>query len=371
MTVVSIDGQAIHIDGVPTYPGRRFEGHLIEGLLFNVRAVQAIYDDANPQTRTCWAYPDTGEWDPDRNTAAFCEALPAWRAHGVLGFTVNLQGGGPLYVPEIYRAYDNNGFTPVGDLKPDYAARLSRVLERADELGMVAIVGLFYWVSLGRMAGEDAIWRAARQGLAFLRDSGRRNVLVEAANEVDVVHRQTGLAMFDPARVHRTVARLKEEFPELLISTSGGGMRPETGSGMPTDDLVAVADFVLPHGNGTRPAGLEAGIRAIRALPAYERNPKPILINEDSPAVPNLDAAWRNYASWGYYDQGFEGQAHDPYEPYQPRPRWADRPLAELNGYQTPPVNWGINTPFKRAFFDRVAVVTGSSPEGRAEAGGA
>ena len=48
-------------------------------------------------------------------------------------------------------------------------------------------------------------------------------------------------------------------------------------------------------------------------MPAYRRNPKPILINEDSPAVPNPDAAWRNGASWGYYDQGFEGQGDDRY----------------------------------------------------------
>jgi hypothetical protein len=34
-------------------------------------------------------------------------------------------------------------------------------------------------------------------------------------------------------------------------------------------------------------------------MPAYQRNPKPILVNEDSPALANLDAAWRNGASWG------------------------------------------------------------------------
>jgi len=360
MTEVSVHGQAFHIDGRPTYPGRVFEGHPIEGLLFNVRAVQATFDDANPDTRRHWAYPDTGVWDPDRNTTEFCAALPVWREHGVLAFTVNFQGGGPVYVPEIYGAYDNNGFTPEGDLKPAYAERMRRVLARADELGMVVIVGLFYWVSLRRMRGEEAIWRAMHQAMDFIRSTGHSNLLVEVANEVDVVYQKTDLEMFSPARVHRTVARLKERYPEFLISTSGGGVNVETGRGMPSNDLVRVADFVLPHGNGTRPPQLEAAIRAIRDLPAYVADPKPILINEDSPAVPNLDVAWRNYASWGYYDQGFEGQGDDPYEPYQPRPRWADRPLTELSGFQTPPVNWGINTPFKRAFFDRVAEITGA-----------
>ena len=71
-------------------------------------------------------------------------------------------------------------------------------------------------------------------------------------------------------------------------------------------------------------------------MPAYQRNPKPTLINEDSPAVPNLDAVWRNGASWGYYDQGVEGQGDDPYLPCQPRPRWNDKPFGELNGFQMP-----------------------------------
>jgi len=359
MTEVSIFGTEFLIDGVPTYAGRSFEGHCIQGLLFNVRAVQATFDDANPETRRYWAYPDAGEWDPERNVRELCAALPLWRDHGVLGFTINFQGGGPLYVPEIYGRYDNNGFTPDGELEDAYADRAARVLEQADRLGMVVIVGLFYWVSLNRMRDESAVWRAADQALAFLESTGRRNLLVEIANEVDVVARHTPYDILGPARVHEMLTRLREAHPGLLYSTSGGGINVETGEGMPSPELVERSDFVLLHGNGTRPPQLTAGIRAVQAMPAYERDPKPIVVNEDSPAVPNMDAAWRNGASWGYYDQGFEGQADDPYVHYAPRPRWNTGPYEELNGFQTPPVNWTINTPFKRAFFERVAEVTG------------
>ncbi|MBC7237531.1 MAG: hypothetical protein H5T69_16940, partial [Chloroflexi bacterium] len=172
MTRVSIRETEFLIDEVPTYPGRTFEGHKIQGLLFNVRAVQATFDDANPKTRTYWAYPDTGVWDAQRNTDEFCAALPTWKEHGVLAFTVNFQGGGPLYVPEIYQAYDNNAFTPQGELKADYARRMAQVLDRADELGMVVIVGLFYWVMLNKMAGEEAVWRDADEALSFLDERG-------------------------------------------------------------------------------------------------------------------------------------------------------------------------------------------------------
>ena len=360
MTTVSIRGTEFLIDGQPTYSGRSFEGHKIQGLLFNVRAVQAIFDDANPETRRHWAYPDTGVWDPQRNTDEFCAALPSWKAHGVLAFTVDLQGGGPLYVPEIYRSYDNNSFAPTGELKPAYAHRLAQVLRRSDELGMVSIVSLFYWTMLLKMQGLAAIWRAADQALTFLEASGHRNILVELANEVDVVVKQTPYAMFRWEHVHEMVERLRADHPSLLYSTSGGGVKMEGLRCIPPPRFVEVADYVLIHGNGTRPPELEAAIRHVQAMPAYLANPKPILINEDSPAVPNLDAAWRNGASWGYYDQGFTGQADDPYVWYGDKPRWNSGPLQELNGYQTPPVNWGINTPFKRWFFARVAEVTGA-----------
>ncbi len=94
-TCVSIHGEAFHLNGAPTYAGRRYGGHKIEGLLMNSRMVQGIYDDRNPETRDRWAYPDTGKWDPERNTREFLAAMPEWRKHGLLAITLNLQGGSP------------------------------------------------------------------------------------------------------------------------------------------------------------------------------------------------------------------------------------------------------------------------------------
>ena len=50
-TVVSIQGDAFYINGQPTYKGRTWQGHKIEGLLLNSRMVQGIFDDANPKPR--------------------------------------------------------------------------------------------------------------------------------------------------------------------------------------------------------------------------------------------------------------------------------------------------------------------------------
>lgn len=358
MTQVRIVNDEFHIDGRPTYNGRTFEGKKIQGLLFNVRAVQATFDDANPATRNRWLYPDTGVWNPDRNTDEFCAALPAWRDHGVLAFTVNFQGGGAIYEPEVYDHYDNNGFTPQGELKPAYADRMGRVLARADELGMVAIVGFFYWKHVQKLADEAAVWRAAHSALDFLAGTGHGNILIEIANETDITG--FGHPIFQPGEAHKMIDALRQRHPQFSYSTSQVGANPETGRGMPPASLVGAADYVFLHGNGCDPARLERAIHKVQTMPEFQRHPKPLIINEDSPGLPNLEVAWRNYVSWGYYDQGFgSGWKGDHWVRFETQPR--EQTYEALSGFQTPPVNWGINTEYKRAFFARVGEITGAT----------
>jgi hypothetical protein len=358
MTTVGVSGSDFTIDGTPTYAGRSFEGRRIEGLLCNVRAVQATFDDANPETRQRWAYPDTGRWDPERNVTELCAALPSWRDHGVLAFTVNFQGGGPNYEPSVYSSYDNNAFTPAGDLKPDYADRMRQVLATADDLGMVAIVGLFYVAQIKRFEDDAAMWRAASQALDVLAGTGRRNVIVEFANEIEVIHTHTGNDRYAPERAGELIRRLRSLHPGFLYTISHCGPNPDTGRGIPVPGLIAAEDVVCIHGNGVKEDRLARTIDAVKAIPAYRENPKPILINEDSPAVANFDVAWRRGVSWGYYDQGY-GSAWkgDAWVDFNARPR--ETLYEDLSGFQTPPISWTINTDHKRAFFRRVAEVTG------------
>ena len=363
MTEISIRGREFFLDGRPTYAGRVFEGHAVQGLLFNVRAVQVTFDDANPETRQYWAYPDTGEWDPERNVSEFCAALPSWREHGVLAFTINFQGGGALFAPAIYDHFDNNGFTSRGDVRPDYGERIARVLARADELGMAVIVGLFYCAHLRKLEDAKAIWRAGHEALSFLESTGRRNLLIEVANEADVCFRRSGYVFFRPDRVHEMIQTYRRAHPAFLYSCSLGGVNATTGAGIPPASLIESSDYVLLHGNGAREAELAAAIEAVQSHPAYRKCPKPLVVNEDSPGLPNLEVAWRRGVSWGYFDQGFGGAAAwagDAYVDYRARPR--EKRYEELSGFQTPPVNWTINTDLKQAFFSRVAQITGAGP---------
>jgi len=184
-TEVSIRGQQFLLNGKPAYAGRSYKGMKIEGLLMNVRAVQAIFDDLNSETRSKWAYPDTGKWDPERNTREFVAALPEWRRHGVLALTVNLQGGSPEGYSKS-QPWENSAIDPDGALRPAYMDRLARVLDRADQLGMVAIVGYFYFGQDQRVKDEAAVRRAVTNATNWLLDSGHRNILVEIDNECNV-----------------------------------------------------------------------------------------------------------------------------------------------------------------------------------------
>src|SRR5947207_4415980 len=88
-TTIAIRDDMFLLNGRPTYPGCAYKSMKIEGLLLNSRMVQGIFDDANPETRSRWVYPDTGKWDPERNTREFLAAMPEWRKHGLLSFTIN------------------------------------------------------------------------------------------------------------------------------------------------------------------------------------------------------------------------------------------------------------------------------------------
>src|SRR5207302_207208 len=132
---VAIVGDEFQINGKPTYPGRTWRGRKIQGLLLNSRMVQGIFDDRNPLTAGQWKYPDTGKWDPERNTREFIAAMPVWRQHGLLAFTINLQGGSPQGYSKD-QPWHNSAIEADGALRPDYLGRLERIIGQADELGL-------------------------------------------------------------------------------------------------------------------------------------------------------------------------------------------------------------------------------------------
>ena len=170
-TVVSINSDDFYLNGQPTYRDRVWQGHRIQGLLLNSRMVQGIFDDRNPQTVRRWAYPDTGGWDAERNTREFLAAMPEWRRHGLLAITINLQGGSPEGYSKD-QPWHNSAIEADGSLRPDCMARLDRILSKADELGMVVILGYFYFGQDERLRDEAAVLRATDNATQWLFDYG-------------------------------------------------------------------------------------------------------------------------------------------------------------------------------------------------------
>ncbi len=352
MTTISIDDTRFMIDGEPTYVDREYHGKPIEGLLFNSRMVQAIFDDDCAETRKHWRYPDSGEWDPERNTDEFCAMLPEYHKRGLRAVTVGLQGGGSIYRPDVYNSYINSAFAPDGELKEAYFQRLRRILHAADACGMVVIVNYFYFKQAARLERERVIKDVTEATTDWLLGTGRRNVLVDVANEAGPQWRHE---ICQANGVHRLIDIVKSTTlngRRLLASASTLG-----GKQLPTDKWLAAEDFSLPHGNGLTPQELREKIRQLRRKKEYAVRPRPVLINEDSVFVDNLKTAVDEYTSWGFYCQGYGSD-------YKDRMDWTtqerERRVEVLSGYQTLPVNWGINTPIKRAFFDAVQEITGS-----------
>ncbi len=336
-TKISIVGEKFYINGKPTFKGRVWNGYKIEGLLPNSRMVQATFDDRNPTTRAQWAYPDTKQWDADRNTDEFLAAMPVWKQHGLLAVTLNLQGGSPQGYSKD-QPWHNSAFNEDGSWNPYYWNRLKKILDRADELGMIAIVGFFYFGQDERLKDEAAVIRAVDNATDWLLEAGYQNVLIEINNECNIRYDH---AILQPERVHELIQRVKRKKVKgrrLLVSTSYGG------GAIPKENVVREADFLLLHGNGVSdPAKIVDMVNKTRAVAGYR--PMPIVFNEDDhfnfdKPLNNFVAATSAYASWGFFDYRMKDEGFD-------------------EGYQSVPVNWQISSPRKRGFFEKLKEITG------------
>ncbi|MFI3318423.1 MAG: hypothetical protein SNH88_04465 [Rikenellaceae bacterium] len=334
-TEISIKGDKFCINGVETFKGKSWRGHSIEGLLPNARVVNGIFEDENPETSVQWAYPDTGEWDAERNTDEFIAAMEQWRASGLLAFTINLQGGSPQGYGNA--VWINSALTPRGELKEPYMNRLERILDRADELGMVAIVGIFYFGQSKQMTSEEDYHAAIRNSVNWILDKGYTNVMVEITNECDIkAYGELGLDVLRN-RAAATIAlaqSITKDGRRLLVSTSYQGGR------VPSAKVIEQADFILLHGNGQKkPGALQRMIDKTRQSPSYTS--KPVMINEDDNFRFEADdcnfmVATELGVSWGFFDYRKKGEGFD-------------------EGFQSVPVCWGISSERKRAFFGMIS----------------
>ncbi len=85
-TQISIADGRWCLNGRLTYPGTQ-----AEGLLMNVRMVNAVFEDTHRPG-----------FDTKENTSEFTAKIPEYVAHGIRAFTINLQGGSHGYLGDDF-----------------------------------------------------------------------------------------------------------------------------------------------------------------------------------------------------------------------------------------------------------------------------
>jgi len=278
------------INGKPTYPDSR-----AEGLLMNVRMVNAVFEDAR-----------RSDFDAAANTDEFISRIPDYVSCGVRAFTVGLQGGMPGY-----EGAANSAFEPDGTLQKPYLERVRRVIEACDRHGAAVILGCFYQRQDQILRDEAAVRGGVVNVANWIRNSGFTNVLLEIANEFP--HGGFNHRIIQSADGEAELIRLaKRTAPGLLVSTSG------LGDGKVSDAAADASDFLLIHFNGVKVDAIPERVAA------YAKLRKPIVCNEDDKigdeGARAAEVSVGSGASWGlmlerhnqHFPFTFQGAADDP-----------------------------------------------------------
>jgi hypothetical protein len=291
-----------------TYSGSGFRREA-RGKLMNLRLAQALFHD---------------EWlrehpfDPDQNTNNVIEALDFYKRHGIWAINVSLQGGNPGYSPQANGINRQNGakygkeegllvsaFRPDGTLKPEWLARLERLVRAADQRGMVVCLMYFYQGQDEVLDSPEAIEAAARNATDWLIDRKIRNVIIDVANEWDLQGDTWDHVQYIPQNIATLVETVRERFQikradfALPIGASTGGRMNYPAS------LAQVCDLVILHGNGRTPAEKAERLQAFRGLAV------PVWMNEDdngrettqanlAKELASCDMLFQGAAGWGY-----------------------------------------------------------------------
>jgi len=337
-TVVGISGKRFTINGSDTFTaasGFPNAHPSIAGKVIMIKTPNCVFDDENypdqgsrenPYGNISWDYPD-GPWDPGRNTSEFIRNLPKWHAYGVRFINVNLQGNTPAGNSRSHR-WKVAPWNDDGSLKAEYADRLGRVLEAADGLGMVVLVGIFYPNQLANLPGTDdaTIRKCILSAMAFLTETGHRNVLVEISHDSDHPAYKKTLASDDRMDEAISYARRVSD-GRFLVGSDCNARVP--------DSLISAADFFMILSANEPPGKVGARISAV----ASKAGNKPTFAREACSTL-SMERGMETGSGWAIYHQGANNYA---------------------SGIQAVPTNWDpMSSPGKWNIAHQIAQVTGS-----------
>ena len=319
-TKLSISGSKFLINDKLTYSEISGCESRFHGLLMNARFIQGIFDDKTGYGR----YARFGRYfTPDKNTDDLIASLQSWYDKGLRAFTVGLQGGGPCFTINNY-TIENSPYSSDGrTIDQKYLDRLEKLILAADRIGMIVIVSLFYGSQTRFLRDNNAVENAVRTASNWLKEKGFTNIILEIANEFDIRdYRHTSLSTEYGISHLIETARSVTDVPVGCSATGGVFSEP----------IAKVSDVILIHGNGQSRAELNRLIEKAKAV----KPEKPVVINEDSPAISQMSVTFDQGVSWGYYNN------------------WSK---------QEPPVDWSIRKGADSFFAARVAKMLGIDAE--------
>jgi hypothetical protein len=150
----------------------------------------------------------------EKSTKELINQLDEYKSYGVNTVSVYIMGS---------RFGNFKGYLEDGSLNPEYSDRLAKIIEAANEKGMIVLVGCLYW------GGSTAKWEswtqkeantAVANTIKFLKENNYRNVFVDIDNE-GMARRDKG---FDAAEMVRAA---KAVDPTFIIATNFRGLPPE------------------------------------------------------------------------------------------------------------------------------------------------
>lgn len=308
-TTLSIQDDKFLINGKLTYseyPNCPKEYH---GRLMNARFIQGVFDDKSDVKR----FDRFGKvFSAEKNTDDLIHALPKWYEVGLRAFTVGFQGGGTCYTIDS-NTIDNNAFSTDGMLlDSEYLNRMKRIIMAADEIGMVVIVSLFYGFQVRHFADDRAVMQAVKTASNWLRDEAFTNVMIEIANEQDIEPYQMYPVLYDEKGISQLLQIARRESGGIPVGCS-------TTDKYFSYEIAKQSDVILVHGNNMTRQEFYNYISKAKSIKPL----RPIVCNEDSQALSQMDVALDAGISWGYYNNMTK---------------------------QEPPVDWGI-TKGEDAFF--------------------
>lgn len=264
------------------------KGSPSEGLLMNVRMVNAVFEDRGN------SMPGTpGSFDPGKNTETFISKIPEYLATGVNGFTISLQGGDPGYENAVNSAYESDG-----SLRMEYMERVARIIRATDEYSGIIILSCFYQrqhIQGFELNGKTAILNAVSNTASWIKRNNFRNVVLEISNEYKhggYLNWIDGKWLVSNKGQVELIKLAKSIYPIMPVGTSG------MGDGFMVDSLAAAEDYLIVHFNNTSLEDYPAKIKEMK------KTGKPLLCNEDdkisNAARSALVFSVINGCGWGY-----------------------------------------------------------------------